>query len=128
MNGKPFPAPKRYPNMIVTTAVDAARNANNKVVGQKLAETIIKSTTLNGRILMLKHGQVCYRNLISISFPVCNFGMWSITVGEPLRCIQVIGRQTCSNTIKTVFRLHTLIAKSILLIRGGRHVSDISRV
>lgn len=25
VNGKPFPAPKRYPNMVVTTAVNAAR-------------------------------------------------------------------------------------------------------
>ena len=46
VNGKPFPAPKRYPNMVVTTAVDAARNANNKVVGQKIGRDNYKIDNL----------------------------------------------------------------------------------
>ena len=46
VNGKPFPAPKRYPNMVVTTAVDAARNANNKVVGQKIVRDNYKIDNL----------------------------------------------------------------------------------
>lgn len=36
VNGKKFPAPKRGLDMTVSTAVNAARNANNKVVGQKI--------------------------------------------------------------------------------------------
>ena len=46
VNGKPFPAPKRYPNMVVTTAVDSARNANNKVVGQKIGRDNYKVDNL----------------------------------------------------------------------------------
>lgn len=46
VNGKPFPAPKRYPNMVVTTAVNAARNANNKVVGQKIGRDNYKIDNL----------------------------------------------------------------------------------
>lgn len=46
VNGKPFPAPKLYPNMVVTTAVDAARNANNKVVGQKIGRDNYKIDNL----------------------------------------------------------------------------------
>lgn len=46
VNGKPFPAPKRYPNMVVTTAVDSARNANNKVVGQKIGRDNYKIDSL----------------------------------------------------------------------------------
>lgn len=46
VNGRPFPAPKRYPNMVVTTAVDAARNANNKVVGQKIGRDNYKIDNL----------------------------------------------------------------------------------
>ncbi len=36
VNGKDFPAPKRYPNFIVTTAVNGARNTSNKFVGQRI--------------------------------------------------------------------------------------------
>ena len=46
VNGKPFPAPKRYPNMVVTTAVNSARNANNKVVGQKIGRDNYKMDNL----------------------------------------------------------------------------------
>ena len=46
VNGKPFPAPKRYPNLVVTTAVNAARNANNKVVGQKIGRDNYKIDNL----------------------------------------------------------------------------------
>lgn len=46
VNGKPFPAPKRYPNMVVTTAVDSARNANNKVFGQKIGRDNYKVDNL----------------------------------------------------------------------------------
>ena len=46
VNGKPFPAPKRYPNIVVTTAVDSARNANNKVVGQKIGRDNYKVDNL----------------------------------------------------------------------------------
>ena len=46
VNGKTFPAPKRYPNMVVTTAVDSARNANNKVVGQKIGRDNYKVDNL----------------------------------------------------------------------------------
>jgi hypothetical protein len=46
VNGKPFPAPKRYPNMVVTTAVNAARNANNKIVGQKIGRDNYKIANL----------------------------------------------------------------------------------
>lgn len=46
INGKQFPAPKRYPGMIVTTAVDAARNANNKTVGNKIGRDNYKVDNL----------------------------------------------------------------------------------
>lgn len=46
INGKKFPAPKRYPSFIVTTAVDSARNANNQVVGQKIGRDNYKVDNL----------------------------------------------------------------------------------
>ena len=46
VNGKPFPAPKRYPGMVVATAVDAGRNCNNKVVGQKIGRDNYKIDNL----------------------------------------------------------------------------------
>ena len=46
VNGNPWLAPKRYPNMAATTAVDAARNANNKVVGQKIGRDNYKIDNL----------------------------------------------------------------------------------
>ena len=46
VNGKPIPAPKRYPNIVVTTAVDSERNANNKVVGQKIGRDNYKVDNL----------------------------------------------------------------------------------
>lgn len=36
INGKPFPSPAPNVTLTVTTAVNAGRNANNKVVGQKI--------------------------------------------------------------------------------------------
>ena len=46
INGKSYPAPKRYPNMVVTTAVNAGRNANNKFVGQKIGRNNYKIDNL----------------------------------------------------------------------------------
>ena len=46
VNGKTWPAPKYYPNMVVTTAVDGTRNANNKVVGQKIGRDNYKIDNL----------------------------------------------------------------------------------
>lgn len=46
INGKQFPSPGLYPNMVVTTAVDAGRNANNKVVGQKIGRDNYKIDNL----------------------------------------------------------------------------------
>lgn len=46
VNGKSFPAPKRYPNFVVTTAVNGARNASNKFVGQKISRDNYKIDSL----------------------------------------------------------------------------------
>lgn len=46
VNGKEFPSPGLYPNLIVTTAVDAGRNANNKIVGQKIGRDNYKIDNL----------------------------------------------------------------------------------
>lgn len=54
INGKHFPAPKRYPGMVVTTAVDAARNANNKVVGNKIGRDNYKIDKLEWAYLDAK--------------------------------------------------------------------------
>lgn len=54
INGKSFPAPKRYPGMVVTTAVDAARNANNKVVGNKIGRDNYKIDKLEWAYLDAK--------------------------------------------------------------------------
>lgn len=47
INGKPYPSPGLYPNMVVTTAVNAGRNANNKVVGQKIGRDNYKIDNLS---------------------------------------------------------------------------------
>ena len=46
INGKQFPSPGLFPNLVVTTAVDAGRNANNKVVGQKIGRDNYKIDNL----------------------------------------------------------------------------------
>lgn len=46
VNGKQFPSPGLYPSMVVTTAVNAARNANNKVVGRKIGRDNYKNDNL----------------------------------------------------------------------------------
>lgn len=52
VNGKPFPAPKRYPNMVVTTAVKCRQETQiTRLSVRRLEETIIRLTTLNGRNL-----------------------------------------------------------------------------
>ena len=47
INGKQYPSPGLYPNMVVTTAVNAGRNANNKVVGQKIGRDNYKIDNLS---------------------------------------------------------------------------------
>lgn len=47
INGKPYPSPGLYPNLAVTTAVNAGRNANNKVVGQKIGRDNYKIDNLS---------------------------------------------------------------------------------
>ena len=47
INGKPYPSPGLYPNMVVTTTVNAGRNANNKVVGQKISRDNYKIDNLS---------------------------------------------------------------------------------
>lgn len=47
VNGKQYPSPGLYPNMVVTTAVNAGRNANNKVVGQKIGRDNYKIDNLS---------------------------------------------------------------------------------
>lgn len=44
INGITFPPPKRYPNMTVSTTVSGARNANNKMVGQKVSRDNYKAS------------------------------------------------------------------------------------
>ena len=46
VNGHQYPAPKYYPNFQVTTATNAARNAANKVVGQKIGRDNYKIDSL----------------------------------------------------------------------------------
>lgn len=47
INGKPYPSPGLYPNLVVTTAVNAGRNANNKVVGKKIGRDNYKIDNLS---------------------------------------------------------------------------------
>lgn len=46
VNGHQYPAPKYYPNFQVTTVTNAARNAANKVVGQKIGRDNYKIDSL----------------------------------------------------------------------------------
>ena len=71
VNGHQYPAPKYYPNFQVTTATNAARNAANKVVGQKLSRDNYKIDSLEWKL-----GQQCYKSLIRISLAAFGFGIW----------------------------------------------------
>ena len=51
INGKPFPAPKRFPNIIVSTTVNGSRNVNNEVVGQKVGRDNYKVSNLEWPLL-----------------------------------------------------------------------------
>lgn len=46
INGKSFPSPSPSVTLTVTTAVDAGRNANNKVIGQKIGRDNYKIDNL----------------------------------------------------------------------------------
>lgn len=51
INGKPFPSPAPNVALTVTTAVNAGRNANNKVVGQKIGRDNYKIDNLKWNLL-----------------------------------------------------------------------------
>lgn len=46
INGKEFPSPKRYPQIIVATLVDSGRNANGGLVGQKIGRDQYKMNNM----------------------------------------------------------------------------------
>lgn len=51
INGKEFPSPSPNVSLTVTTAVNAGRNANNKVVGQKIGRDNYKIDNLKWNVL-----------------------------------------------------------------------------
>lgn len=51
INGKEFPSPSPTVSLTVTTAVNAGRNANNKVVGQKIGRDNYKIDNLKWNVL-----------------------------------------------------------------------------
>lgn len=51
INGREFPAPARFPKLMKTTLVDAARNANGQVVGQKIGRDQNKVDSLTWPVL-----------------------------------------------------------------------------
>jgi hypothetical protein len=51
INGREFPAPARFPKLVVTTLVDAARNASGQVVGQKIGRDQYKVEALTWPVL-----------------------------------------------------------------------------
>lgn len=51
INGKPFPSPKRFPQIAVTTTVNGSRNANNKVIGQKVGRDNYKISNIEWPLL-----------------------------------------------------------------------------
>lgn len=46
VNGVNFPCPKKGFDYIITTTVNAGRNANNEIVGQKIGRDLFKLNTL----------------------------------------------------------------------------------
>lgn len=46
INGREFPSPKRYPEMIVSTLVNSGRNAFGEVVGQKVGRDQYKMNNM----------------------------------------------------------------------------------
>lgn len=46
VNGVNFPCPKKGFDYIITTTVNAGRNANNEIVGQKVGRDLFKLNTL----------------------------------------------------------------------------------
>ena len=46
INGREFPSPKRYPEMIVSTLVNSGRNALGEVVGQKVGRDQYKMNNM----------------------------------------------------------------------------------
>ncbi|OYP01993.1 hypothetical protein C8E03_108196 [Lachnotalea glycerini] len=51
INGKQFPAPARFPKLVISTLVDAGRNANGVVVGQKIGRDQNKVDSLTWPVL-----------------------------------------------------------------------------
>lgn len=51
INGTSYPSPSPNPVLTVTTAVNAGRNANNKVVGQKIGRDNYKIDNLKWNVL-----------------------------------------------------------------------------
>ena len=80
INGKEFPQPSRGLNQIITTAVNAARNANGVVIGQVIGRNQYKIDNLEWKYLtadqwadMLDEFSNFY---VNVKFPAMDTGEW----------------------------------------------------
>lgn len=73
INVKPFPSPAPNTTLTVTTAVNAGRNANNKVVGQKIGRDNYKIDKLKWNVLDRKTWSSILREFDSNFFSTVEF-------------------------------------------------------
>lgn len=70
INGHPLPSPKRGVGIIVTTVVDAGRNANGVVVGQRIGRDQYKIDGLEWPMLTAPQWETILAAMSNFYFPV----------------------------------------------------------
>lgn len=81
INGIPFPTPKRGLGISIATSVDAARNANNVVVAQKLGRDVQKLDGLMWAYLTAEQWSTMLREFqkfyVVVSYPDMVTNTWT---------------------------------------------------
>ena len=91
VNGVDFPCPRVGFKYIITTTVDAGRNANNQVVGQRVGRDLIKLDALEWAALDAEIWQKMLRAVEPFYVPVT---FEDYRTGQPITITMYVGDRT----------------------------------
>lgn len=91
VNGVDFPCPRRGFSYIITTTVNAGRNANNAVVGQRVGRDLFKLNELEWNALHAETWQAMLRAVDPYFIPVT---FEDYRTGQPITIMMYPGDRT----------------------------------
>lgn len=93
VNGYDFPCPKRGFNYVISTTVNAGRNANNAVIGQRVGRDLFKLNSLEWACLDAETWQMMLKAIEDFYVPVT---FEDYRTGQPITITMYPGDRTAT--------------------------------